>query len=868
MIARISTLSGEKHAQALKLLEVWWKGREMPTLASAKAAALSAREAELAATDSLRARWLADPTTWVKDKLGEHLWSKQREVFTSVRDNRRTAVHSCHAIGKSFTASRIACWWIESHRPGEAYVVSSAPTDSQVRAILWRELGRAHAKGGLQGRMNQTEWHVTMPAGNEEMVAYGRKPADLNPTAFQGIHAPYVLVIMDEACHDEQTDVMTDSGWKRFADLSSMDRLLTMDPATHKSVYRSPERIIKRKYTGRMYSYSATGCDFCVTPDHSMYVHNLSNNRQWKCIRADQIQNTHNLCMRKTILWDAPDIETFMIPEWRGERKYVPARAVPMDDWLRFLSWFTSEGNLLRGGKSKYTVGVAISQKDPVVREEIFDLCSRLGFNPKRSYIQILIASTWLARHLEELGQNCIERTIPQYARNVSIRQLNIFLDIYVLGDGYHKSSGRDIIYTSSPRMADALQEMILKTGRPSVIRRREIAGQKKDLGTHIATSSVDGFVVSRAAVDTEIKLRPENHSCIDYDGYVYCATVSPEHLLLTRRNGYSMWSGNCGIAKTIHEAADTLISNENSRILNIGNPDDINTEFGENCKPGSGWNVIGVSALDSPNFTGEWVPEIVAQQLISPVWVEEKRRKWGEDNPLYISKVLGQFPERSTSGLIPIAWIRAAQLRDLSGGVNLADLRAGSHLGPAELGVDVGAGGDKNVIAHRRGPVVRVIREDSQPDTMISCGNLIQDIARTGASLAKIDYIGVGRGLVDRAKEQSAPVRGVSVSSKAIDPEHYANLRAEGFWGLRERFETGDIDIDPDDEDLAAQLANIKRKPTSAGKEQIVSKKDSGVATREMRQDARSPDRADAVMLAFVVPPPEGPDYPDYAIW
>lgn len=522
MIARISTLSGEKHAQALKLLEVWWKGREMPTLASAKAAALSARGAELAATDSLRARWLADPTTWVKDKLGEHLWSKQREVFTSVRDNRRTAVHSCHAIGKSFTASRIACWWIESHRPGEAYVVSTAPTDSQVRAILWRELGRAHAKGNLQGRMNQTEWHVTMSAGNEEMVAYGRKPADLNPTAFQGIHAPYVLVIVDEAA----------------------------------------------------------------------------------------------------------------------------------------------------------------------------------------------------------------------------------------------------------------------------------------------------------------------------------------------------------GVARPIHEAADTLISNENSRILNIGNPDDINTEFGENCKPGSGWNVIGVSAFDSPNFTGEWVPEIVAQQLISPVWVEEKRRKWGEDNPLYISKVLGQFPEKSTSGLIPIAWIRAAQLRDLSGGVNLSDLRAGSHLGANELGVDVGAGGDKNVIAHRRGPVVRLIREDQQPDTMISCGNLIKDLESTGASLAKVDYTGIGRGLVDRAKEQGKPVRGVEVGGGAIDREHYANLRAEGYWGLRERFETGDIDIDPEDDDLAAQLANIKRKPTSAGKELIVSKKDSGVATREMRQDARSPDRADAVMLAFVVPPPEENDYPDYAVW
>ena len=45
--------------------------------------------------------WLADPAGWVRDRLGEHLWSKQVEILESVRDNRRTAVHSCHGAGKS-----------------------------------------------------------------------------------------------------------------------------------------------------------------------------------------------------------------------------------------------------------------------------------------------------------------------------------------------------------------------------------------------------------------------------------------------------------------------------------------------------------------------------------------------------------------------------------------------------------------------------------------------------------------------------------------------------------------------------------------------------------------------------------------------
>jgi hypothetical protein len=145
-------------------------------------------------------RHRADPVAWVQERLGEFLWSKQRAILESIRDNRRTAVPSAHETGKSFTASRAVCWWLDVHPPGEAFVVTTAPTAPQVRAILWREINRAHRKGQLPGRTNQTEWFL-----NDEMVAFGRKPADYDPTAFQGIHARYVLVVIDEACGVPET---------------------------------------------------------------------------------------------------------------------------------------------------------------------------------------------------------------------------------------------------------------------------------------------------------------------------------------------------------------------------------------------------------------------------------------------------------------------------------------------------------------------------------------------------------------------------------------------------------------------------------------------------------------------------------------
>jgi hypothetical protein len=46
-------------------------------------------------------------------------------------------------------------------------------------------MGNAHRKAGLSGRITlDAKWYI----GNE-LVAYGRKPADYDPAAFQGIRA-------------------------------------------------------------------------------------------------------------------------------------------------------------------------------------------------------------------------------------------------------------------------------------------------------------------------------------------------------------------------------------------------------------------------------------------------------------------------------------------------------------------------------------------------------------------------------------------------------------------------------------------------------------------------------------------------------
>lgn len=135
-----------------------------------------------------------DPIGFVTDILHEHAYSLQREILEAIRDYERVSIPSCHSAGKSHCAAMAMAWWVSCHAPGDAFVVSTAPSMAQVRSVLWRYVNRMHGRGHLPGRTNMTQWYI---AG--ELVAIGRKPADTNPAALQGLHAAHLLVVIDEA---------------------------------------------------------------------------------------------------------------------------------------------------------------------------------------------------------------------------------------------------------------------------------------------------------------------------------------------------------------------------------------------------------------------------------------------------------------------------------------------------------------------------------------------------------------------------------------------------------------------------------------------------------------------------------------------
>ena len=304
------------------------------------------------------------------------------------------------------------------------------------------------------------------------------------------------------------------------------------------------------------------------------------------------------------------------------------------------------------------------------------------------------------------------------------------------------------------------------------------------------------------------------------------------------------------GVDDDIYEAIEAVMTSADPRLLLIGNPTTVSGAFRRAFyQERHLYHTITISALESPNVLAD---KVVIPGLTSAQWVDEHRETWGEDNPIYRARVLGEFPDQAEDTLIKLSDIETASRREPMAGVtNAAEaVTTGSaDVQDVVLAVDVARfGSDRSVILRRRGDLVEEIRTFHKLDTMQLVGWVVSAIKDSQPAMVYVDEIGVGAGVVDRLREQGHRVRGINVARRAQQEDLFANLRAQGYWQLRERFASGTISI-PADNQLMGELAALRYSYDSRGRILLESKE-------SMRQRGLpSPDKADALMLAYLEP-------------
>jgi len=286
------------------------------------------------------------------------------------------------------------------------------------------------------------------------------------------------------------------------------------------------------------------------------------------------------------------------------------------------------------------------------------------------------------------------------------------------------------------------------------------------------------------------------------------------------------------GIGDEVYGAIDNPLAAGHTRLLLLGNPTNIMGKF-HDAFADENYKSFHISAFDTPSFTGEGDFPF----LISPQYVEQKKKEWGEDSPLYEVYVLGNFPSGEGDRLIPFSAAEAAINRDIK--IGDSDFIA--------IGVDTARfGEDENALYVRRGNKVIDSLFWRKSDTEGCIGRIHDKIKEHNPKIVNIDE-GYNPGVVDGLKAFGLPAVGVTFQAKANDTETFANIRAEMWWKLAQLFKKNDISI-PDDKILLKQLTDIKLKDPNRLAQMLIESKE------EMRRrGVESPDRGDALALCFL---------------
>lgn len=404
-------------------------------------------------------------------------------------------------------------------------------------------------------------------------------------------------------CYDAQTEVLTDSGWKFWPDVTLSDQIASLQNG--KTEFVKPSEVVSYDYVGPLICWKNQTLDICVTPNHNMYVNRQKAQRdgkdEFEFLRADACTHAQ-YAIKRTAEWGGLNKPIYSIPGYRyGKgRGFVNAPDIPVSflSWARFLGLYLAEG-------STGSAQVHIAQSHPEKSAKAEKIILETGIPYVRIGNGFLIQRKQLTRHLKPLG-TAHEKRVPDYIKNAGLEAISAFLEGYGLGDAHTYPTGYRVFYTCNRLLAGDVQELLLKIGRVGVVKQRNRIGHVSVInGRDIVCTNPQYEVIERVKKTTSwLDARDRTEEM--YSGKVYCATV-PGHVMYVRRNGKPFWCGNTVIQYCESEKmADELFTPELVKhLISIGQLGDIDL----NCivEKGSG-RIYPLEFTCRPGWPYDWI--------------------------------------------------------------------------------------------------------------------------------------------------------------------------------------------------------------------------------------------------------------------
>lgn len=375
--------------------------------------------------------------------------------------------------------------------------------------------------------------------------------------------------VSDKGCFDDETEILTENGWKLFEDLTMEDKLLVRGEDGI-SKYDKILQIHKYEWDDDLYYYETPRLSFAVTPNHRMLARqSLEKDNQlieiqdikwkhWKVCRtveSYECSKDYGLKLHFVSKVKMPN-GGFRTKEWNFTK----------EDWFEFIGWFASEGSVV---EDRGQLKINISQKQGTEKSKhIEELLVRMGIKHTNIANNFSFYNREIAEHLlKEVGHLAPNKRIPQYIRKEQEwKYVERFLDGFCMGDGLYRKDRRQSYYSTSKELLGDIQEILAHFNRAGKLIRRNRAGSKFTIEGRVATRRYDCWALTECRM-TDTEIGQTTHPVKKYyKGYVYCAST-PTKTLFVRRNGTCYWTGNSD--KTIFTLIDNgvLVSQKPSTI-------------------------------------------------------------------------------------------------------------------------------------------------------------------------------------------------------------------------------------------------------------------------------------------------------------
>jgi len=288
------------------------------------------------------------------------------------------------------------------------------------------------------------------------------------------------------ACHDEETEVLTENGWKKYEEVSknSDEKIATYNLESNCLEYETPLEYHEYDFDGELCLFEGQNIDVCVTPNHEMLtsksVWNPEEdqyvNQAWDKNRADNIRRNDRF--KISLDWSGE------IPEVTPHKKEHRLGQLSLDDYLEFLGYYLSEGSIKVDRGYSTAVQVCQCNNSPCFEDmrsnllkfgkvqETFQDRSANGHSDCTYWI---INDSKMAQEMQKnYGHKAPNKFVPSWILKLPQRELRILLNSLMDGDGNvrfsEKGDARFKYTTTSKELANNVQEIVLKLGYSPMI--------------------------------------------------------------------------------------------------------------------------------------------------------------------------------------------------------------------------------------------------------------------------------------------------------------------------------------------------------------------------------------------------------------